>query len=318
MSTVSVLAPAASPAAGTLPAASPSGQAKPNKAAEVRKRIDASIDALAKAVDEVRASEMFRDFLAVQARFHRYSWRNSLLILMQHPSASRVAGFQTWKRMGRFVRKGEKGITILAPCPWKREVQHDGTTAEESGIFFRAVSVFDVSQTDGEALPDVEVPTVEAAADKLLTDLVRVAESRKIVVEFKPIECGAFGVSRNGSIGIDNAHPSGQQAKTLAHELAHEALHWADKERGTFTRTLAELEAESVAYVVCTHFGLDTEVRSSRYIALWNGDSKSMKESLERIATTARDIIQAVEGKPETESESVESESTEYAPACAA
>lgn len=296
------------------PHASPSGQAKPSKAAEFRQRIDASIDALAKAVDDVRASEMFRDFLAIQARFHRYSWRNSLLILMQHPSASNVAGFQTWKRMGRYVRKGERGITILAPCPWKREVERAGTTAEESGIFFRAVSVFDVSQTDGEALPSVEVPTVDAAADALLANLIRVAEARKIAVEFAPIASGAFGVSRNGSIGIDNAHPTGQQAKTLAHELAHEALHWADKERGTFTRTLAELEAESVAYVVCTHFGLDTEVRSSRYIALWNGDSKSMKESIERIATTARGIIEAVEGN----TEAVESESVECARECAA
>ncbi len=94
---------------------------------------------------------------------------------------------------------------------------------------------------------------------------------------------------KRGAIEIDNQHPTGQQAKTLAHELAHEALHWEIK--GTFTRSLAELEAEAVAYVVCQHFGLDTEVRSSRYIALWQGDAKSMRESLERIATTARGII---------------------------
>ncbi len=92
-----------------------------------------------------------------------------------------------------------------------------------------------------------------------------------------------------GTSEIVKLAPTGQQAKTLAHELAHEALHWDIK--GTFTRSLAELEAEAVAYVVCQHFGLDTEVRSSRYIALWQGDAKSMRESLERIATTARSII---------------------------
>ena len=102
-----------------------------------------------------------------------------------------------------------------------------------------------------------------------------------------------FGVSKDGAVEVDNTYPTGQQAKTLAHELAHEALHKTN--RGALTRNMAELEAESVAYVVCTHFGLDVEVRSSRYIALWNGDSKALRASLERIATTARDIIDDVE-----------------------
>ena len=118
------------------------------------------------------------------------------------------------------------------------------------------------------------------------------AESREIAVTFQPISSGAFGVSKRGSIDIDNTHPTGQQAKTLAHELAHEALHWED--RGPLTRSIAELEAESVAYVACKHFGLDTEVRSSRYIALWQGDAKALRESLERIANTARGIIDDV------------------------
>lgn len=112
----------------------------------------------------------------------------------------------------------------------------------------------------------------DVAADRLLTDLRHVAESRGIAVTFAPIDRGAFGTSRKGAIDIDNTHATGQQAKTLAHELAHEALHWED--RGPFTRSLAELEAESVAYVVCLHLGLNVEVRSSRYIALWGGDAK--------------------------------------------
>ena len=119
------------------------------------------------------------------------------------------------------------------------------------------------------------------------------ATKRGIAVTFTKIESGAYGVSKGGSIDVTTGHTTGQQAKTLAHELAHEALHW--EKRGTFTRSAAELEAESVAYVVCRHFGLDTNVRSSTYIAIWQGDAKALRESLERIATTARDIIDDVE-----------------------
>ena len=143
----------------------------------------------------------------------------------------------------------------------------------------------------------MEVPTVGVASDTLLAELVRVAESRDITVTFQPISGGIYGVSKNGSVEIDNQHTTGQQAKTLAHELAHEALHWED--RGPFTRSVAELEAESVAYVVCTHFGLDVEVRASRYIAIWDGDSKALRGSLERIAKTAREIIDEIESASE-------------------
>ncbi len=273
----------------------PSGKTSTKeKANALRQRIDASLDTLAKAVDEVRASETFKAYLDVQARFHRYSWCNSLLILSQKPDATRVAGYRTWQKLGRQVRKGERGICIFAPCPWKREKETEtGETKTEQGIFFRAVHVFDIGQTDGPDLPSVDVPTVEATADWLLADLARVAEQREITVSFQPISSGAFGVSKKGTVEIDDHHPTVQQAKTLAHELAHESLHWED--RGPLTRSIAELEAESVAYVVCKHFGLDVEVRSSRYIALWDGDSKALRASLERIANTARSIIDDVE-----------------------
>jgi hypothetical protein len=153
--------------------------------------------------------------------------------------------------------------------------------------------VFDVAQTDGPDLPTVDVPTVDTAADDLLAGLVRVAEHRSVSVTFQPIDGGVFGASKRGAVDVDDRHATGQQAKTLAHELAHEALHWED--RGPLTRSIAELEAESVAYVVCTHVGLDVEVRASRYIALWDGDSKALRASLERIADTARGIIDDLE-----------------------
>lgn len=265
----------------------PSGR---DRAKKLRKDIDEAIDGLAKAVDDVRASDTFKAYLDAQARFHNYSWHNTWMIFSQCPSASRVAGFRTWLTFGRHVRKGQKGIAIFAPMRFKKDIeQSDGSTSTEDRVAFRIVHVFDVSQTDGEALPEVDCPTIDAKADDLLADLVRVAESRKIVVTFQPVSGGAFGVSKNGSIEVDNTHTTGQQSKTLAHELAHESLHWKDK--GTFTRSAAELEAESVAYVVCRHFGLDCSVRSSAYIALWNGDGKAMRESMDRIAKTARAII---------------------------
>ena len=235
------------------------GPSGPDKAKQLRQRIDDRLDTLAKAVDEVRASEAFQRFLTVQARFHKYSWHNTLLIGMQRPEASQVAGYRTWQKLGRQVRKGETGIAIFAPCPFSREVERDnGETETESGIYFRVVHVFDVSQTDGDDLPDVPVPTIDTAADDLLADLVRVAESRKVTVNLTRLTGGLFGLSKGGSVDVDNRHATGQQAKTLAHELAHEALHKADRPDG-LTRSAAELEAESVAYVVCLHFGLDVQ-----------------------------------------------------------
>ncbi len=201
-----------------------------DKAKELRRQIDDSLDTLAQAVDDVRASEAFQRYLQVQARFHRYSWHNSMLIAMQRPDATRVAGYRTWQSLGRQVCKGERGIMIFAPCPWKREVERgDGDTETEQGIYFRAVHVFDVGQTDGKDLPDVDVPTVDTASDDLLAKLRRVADQRGIAVSFAKLSGGLFGVSKGGTIDVDNGHATGQQAKTLAHELAHEALHKTDR-----------------------------------------------------------------------------------------
>ena len=258
-----------------------------DKAQALRQRSDASIETLAKAFDDARASDVFRQYLATQAKFHKYSWGNCLLLASQRPQATRVAGYRTWQGLKRQVRKGELGIMIFAPCPYKREVEtSNGSTEEREGMFFRAVHVFDVAQTDGPELPSVDV---QAAVDDLLAKLPRVADSCGIAVSFQPISGDAFGVSKQGKVDIDNSHPTGQQAKTLAHELAREAMHWED--RGPLTRSSAELEAEPVAYVVCLHFSLDVEVRARRYIALWDGDSKALRASLDCIAKTARGMI---------------------------
>ena len=275
--------------------ASRNGSSK-DKAKALRRTIDDRLEQLAKAVDDVRASELFRQYLDVQARFHKYSWHNTMLIVTQKPDAERVAGFKTWQTMGRHVRKGERGIMIFAPRPWKHtDTDDDGNDTERQGVSFRPVYVFDISQTDGDPLPEVEVSDVEIVADSLLASLERVAVQRGIAVNYTELEPGYYGLSKGGTIDIATGHATGQQAKTLAHELAHEALHKGGENRQGLTRTVAELEAESVAYVVCKHFGLDTEVRSSAYIVLWDGDAKALRESLDRIATTARDIIDDVD-----------------------
>jgi len=269
-----------------------------DKAKALRERIDVMVDGLAKAVDDVRASDTFKSYLDVQARFHRYSWHNSMLILWQRPDASRVAGFQTWKKLGRHVRQGERGIMIFAPCPFHKERErNDGTTESVDGVFFKPVHVFDVSQTDGKALPDVDVPIIDADAEALLTALERVVAKRGFRLEYQTLDGSANGFTdKSGRIVIRSDNPIGHKAHTLAHELAHQALHFDKANRpDKLTRDVAELEAESVAYVVCKHFGIDADVTASRYIALWSGDGKAMRESLQRIAETARTIIDEAE-----------------------
>lgn len=283
------------------------GSDSKEKAKALRARIDDNVEALAKAVGDVRESAMFQAYLDVQARFHHYSWHNSMLILNQFPSASRVAGFQTWKKLGRFVRKGERGIMIFAPCPFHRETVKDSGESESiDGIFFRAVYVFDVAQTDGKELPDIACPVIDSDASLLLNALKRVTIQRGIAIKFQALDGSQFGYAtdKGASIVIDDTHATGQRAKTLAHELAHCALHFGKTDQATvLTRNMAELEAESIAYVVCKHFGLDTTVRSSAYIALWQGDAKALRASLERIAGTARKIIDDVEALDSAESE---------------
>lgn len=281
----------------TVQAEQPKSPTK-DRARELKAGIDTSIDDLANAVDAVRASATFQAYLDVQAKFHSYSWHNSILIMMQKPDAVRVAGFNTWRKLGRFVRKGERGIMIFAPCPFKREEKSEsGETATVDGIFFKPVYVFDLSQTDGKELPAVESPLILDERGDILAMLERVAVKRGIALKVEALN-GPLGYATDGgsTIAIDGQFTTGQRAKTLAHELAHCALHFGKTDQATkLTRDMAELEAESIAYVVCRHFGLDTTVRSSAYIALWNGDSKGLRASLERIAKTARAIIEDVD-----------------------
>lgn len=262
-------------------------------ATELRKSIDDSLNRLSKAVDEQRSSDELRHYFDTMARFPRYSWRNAYLIAMQRPQASLVAGFSQWKRLGRRVRSGEKAIRIISPCPVRTANNDDG---ERVRMFFKGACVFDVSQTEGEDLPEAEIHEVQADADELLEALTVVAMKRGVTVKYRSMKMGTFGVSKGGAVEIAAGYSTGQQSKTLVHELAHESMHQRrnSKDASTISRHVAEVEAESVAYVVCRHFGLDVELRASRYIALWGGEGKALAASLGRIADAARPLIEDV------------------------
>lgn len=266
--------------------------------AQLSASIKDSLQRLASVLDEQQASDEFRRWLDMMARFHKYSWQNAMLIATAMPDATLVAGFTTWKKFGRSVRKGEKAIRIFAPCPVRRrkDASIDAETIDEEApaVHFKVACVFDVSQTEGAELPEFNVPDVEADAGHLLRTGEQVAVARGITVKYSSLGQGHYGVSKGGEVEIDSSHSTGQQAKTFFHEVAHERLHQSPdgKRSPDITRAVAELEAESVAYVVCRYFGLDVELRAGRYITLWGGDAEKLSGSLSRISETAKGLIE--------------------------
>jgi antirestriction protein ArdC len=211
------------------------------------------------------SSERWRRHLDVQSRFHRYSYANALLIVAQRHDATRVAGFVTWRRLGRTVRKGEKAIWILAPMV----VQDDTDAEKDRGVRgFRTVAVFDVAQTDGEELPGVCTTLAGDDPAGSYERLAALAASIGFRVEDRVFTDGTNGdcsfSHRRIRVASDNA--PAQRVKTLAHEVAHAMLHEKYE-----SRALAELEAESTAYVVCQVLGIDAADYSFGYVASWAG-----------------------------------------------
>jgi antirestriction protein ArdC len=242
------------------------------------------LNQLAEGVTKLTESEAWQAWLRVQRRFHRYSWGNALLINLQRPDATQVAGFHSWLRLGRHVRKGEKGIAIFAPIV-NRVHAEDPVTGEDTVITtapktFRIAYVFDLAQTDGEELPALPVNKLHGAdLDGLYPRLLNVAES--IGFSVQAIELDG---SRNGDcnhdhrlIRIESRNEPCQQVKTLAHELAHAILHGV---RDELSRELAELEAESVAYIVCADLGIDSSEYSFGYLASWSGGGDDARNAI--------------------------------------
>jgi N-terminal domain of anti-restriction factor ArdC len=247
-----------------------------------------ALDTLAALLDEGR-SDQLTALLKTMARFHKYSWHNVCLIASQCPTATRVAGFQTWRTMGRFVRKGEKGIAIMAPIIGRREAESEGDNAR-TVRGFRAAYVFDVDQTDGDPLPT----PIEASGDPgARTALLKTAILEQgIALEYVDELGGALGTSSGGCIRLLNGLSPAMEFTTLVHEHAHELLHRADDRPAS--RDTRELEAEAVAFVVGGAVGLNTSDASRDYILLYRGDREALSGSLDRIQRAASVILKAV------------------------
>lgn len=259
-----------------------------------------SDEALAELAESLRngASEKLLDYLAAMSRFHQYSFGNCMLIYMQKPDATFVAGFNRWRDLNRFVRKGEKGISILAPLVGKRKKSGDEEAAKPSEsqeeptkvlYGFRVVYVFDVSQTEGESLP--EFASLGGEPGEKLEHLKLLYQKHNVQLEFTDHLPGdANGMSQGGKVTIKESLPNAQKFSTMVHELAHELLHW-NEDRESSSKTVRETEAESVAYVVCRSIGIDVSTRAADYIKVWNGDDKVLLSSMERIRSVASKIL---------------------------
>lgn len=277
-------------------------------------------DKLEQGVAEVFSSDKYKQLLDTMAKFPRYSVNNSLLIMMQKPEASLCQSYTGWKEMGRFVKKGEKGIKILAPAPYtiqreqnkldeygKPVLDKDGEPVTESVEIkvnaFKVVSTFDVSQTDGKELPSVGVDELEGNVEKFGIMLEALKEICPVPITFENIESGAKGYYHQAEkrIAIQEGMSEVQTVKTVIHEMAHQKLHAIENNGSKQSRSSKEVEAESVAYTVCQHYGIDTSDYSFSYVAGWSEGKEmpELKASLDTIRRTAAEMIANIDEKVE-------------------
>lgn len=253
---------------------------------------------------EAGHSEALTNYLTAMSRFHNYSFGNVLEIARQMPTATRVAGFWTWKNMGRSVKGGQKGIRILAPIVGVRrkkdsEANKDITKQNERVLVgFRNAYVFDISQTEGVDLPQMH--EVSGDPGENIDRLAAFLKDKDIQLVYNPNIAPALGISYGGRIAILPGQTKAEEFSTLVHEAAHELLHKADRRTAT-TKTVRETEAEAVAFVVGKAVGLVTGSASADYIQLYHGNASLLAESLEVIQQTASVILAALEPPIETE-----------------
>ena len=291
------------------------------KTAEKLKEIT---DRLEQGIAELFDSERYKEYLKVMSKFHNYSFRNTVLIAMQKPDASLVAGFSAWKNnFERNVMKGQKGIKIIAPSPYKikQEMQKidphtqkpiigkDGKpVTEEKEVTipaYKVVSVFDVSQTEGKELPDIAVDELTGDVDRYKDFFAALEKTSPVPIAFENIEGGSHGYYHleDKRIAINEGMSELQTLKTAIHEIAHAKLHDIDlnapkdEQQPHVDRRTREVEAESVAYTVCQHYGLDTSDYSFGYVAGWSSgrELSELKSSLETIRSAAAEIINSID-----------------------
>lgn len=251
-----------------------------------------AVEELASAL-EAGHSEALTRYLAAISRFHKYSLHNVMLIVLQKPDATHVAGFHMWRKFGRHVRRGEKGINIFAPILRRKKYSENGTqeNPEDTVLGYRPCTVFDVSQTEGKLLPSIG--RVLGDARHYGEKLVAYTLSLGIQLDYSPAIAPARGISEGGKITLLPHLDSAEHAAVLAHELAHEILHHQPRRAAT-SKTIRETEAEAVAHVVCQALGLSTGTASADYIQLHRGDAKLLFESLNYIRLAAGRILEGI------------------------
>ena len=281
-------------------------------------------DRLEQGITELFESERYREYLRVMSKFHNYSFNNTLLIAMQKPDASLVAGFSAWKNnFGRNVMKGQKGIKIIAPSPYKVKqemkkidphtqqpiIGKDGKpVTEEKEITipaYKVVSVFDVSQTEGKELPDIAVDELTGDVERYRDFFAALEKTSPVPIGFEQIPGSSHGYYHleDKRIAIQEGMSELQTLKTAIHEIAHAKLHDIDlnapenEQQPRVDRRTREVEAESVAYTVCQHYGLDTSDYSFGYVAGWSSgrELSELKSSLETIRSAAAEIINSID-----------------------
>jgi len=262
------------------------------------------LEKLDKKIDEVKSSDEFHEMLKFFSKFHDYSYHNTILIQLQKPDASYVAGYRQWqKKFNRQVKKGEEGIAILAPFSYKKtvteveEVEIDGEIIETEvqkevpKVHFKPVYVFDISQTEPiDDTEDSELPTLDTGlqnngGSELLKPLTEFAINQDLSITYKSLPEGTEGYFKGDNIIIDDNLNDTEKASILVHELGHAML----KHDVNLSREIKELEAEAVAFVVMDHYGI--EIKSDKYLALYKKDY-DLKESLKRIHKVATRIIE--------------------------
>ena len=281
-------------------------------------------DRLEQGITELFESDRYKEYLRVMSKFHNYSFNNTLLIAMQKPDATHIAGFSAWKNnFGRNVMKGQKGIKIIAPSPFKIKQEMEKIdphtqkpvigkngkpVTEEKEITipaYKVVSVFDVSQTEGKELPDIAVDELTGDVDRYKDFFAALEKTSPVPIAFENIEGGSHGYYHleDKRIAINEGMSELQTLKTAIHEIAHAKLHDIDlnapkdEQQPHVDRRTREVEAESVAYTVCQHYGLDTSDYSFGYVAGWSSGRElaELKGSLETIRGAAAEIINSID-----------------------
>lgn len=276
---------------------------------------------LEKGVQDIFEGENYREYLKFCSRFPKYSVNNQILIMLQKPDATMCQSFTGWKSMDRFVKKGETGIRIIAPSPFKVKRERDKKDFEGNTILngdgdpvketfevtinsFKVTSTFDISQTQGKPVPTIGINELTGSVDGYEPLLKAIEEAVPVPISFEQIDSGAKGFYNleDDRIVVKKDMSQIQTIKTILHEASHQALHSKkamEKSDEKKSRNQKETEAEAVAFIVCSHFGIDTKSYSFLYLASWSKGKKvpELKASLDTIRGAASEMIEKIEEK---------------------